>query len=40
MAEAINEGKALRNSGSDDAAVEASAEEVFEAASEEVAEEA
>ncbi|MCL4430998.1 MAG: 30S ribosomal protein S2 [Epsilonproteobacteria bacterium] len=41
MAEAINEGKALRNSGSDDAAVEeATAEEVFEAASEEVAEEA
>ena len=40
MAEAINEGKALRNSGSDDATVEASAEEVFEAASEEVAEEA
>ncbi|MDQ1298973.1 MAG: small subunit ribosomal protein [Campylobacterota bacterium] len=42
MAEAINEGKALRNSGSDDAAAveEASAEEVFEAASEEVAEEA
>ena len=42
MAEAINEGKALRNSGSDDVAVEeASAEEVFEAAvSEEVAEEA
>ncbi|MDD5210932.1 MAG: 30S ribosomal protein S2 [Sulfuricurvum sp.] len=41
MAEAINEGKSLRNSGSDDAAVEeASAEEVFEAASEEVAEEA
>lgn len=41
MAEAINEGKALRNSGNDDAAVEeASAEEVFEAASEEVAEEA
>ncbi|MDP3022316.1 MAG: 30S ribosomal protein S2 [Sulfuricurvum sp.] len=41
MAEAINEGKALRNSGSDDAAVEeATAEEVFEAASEEAAEEA
>jgi len=42
MAEAINEGKALRNSGSDEAvAQEASAEEVFEAAaSEEVAEEA
>lgn len=42
MAEAINEGKALRNSGSDDAAAEeATAEEVFEAAaSEEVAEEA
>jgi small subunit ribosomal protein S2 len=42
MAEAINEGKALRNSGSDDAVVEeATAEEVFEAAaSEEVAEEA
>ena len=40
MAEAINEGKALRNSGSDDAAEEATAEEVFEAASEEVAEEA
>ena len=40
MAEAINEGKALRNSGSDDAVEEASAEEVFEAASEEVAEEA
>lgn len=42
MAEAINEGKALRNSGSDEvAAEEATAEEVFEAAaSEEVAEEA
>lgn len=42
MAEAINEGKALRNSGSDDAvAEETTAEEVFEAAaSEEVAEEA
>jgi len=42
MAEAINEGKALRNSGSDDAVTEeATAEEVFEAAaSEEVAEEA
>ncbi|HQS66607.1 MAG TPA: 30S ribosomal protein S2 [Sulfuricurvum sp.] len=42
MAEAINEGKALRNSGSDDAiAEETTAEEVFEAAaSEEAAEEA
>jgi hypothetical protein len=41
MAEAINEGKALRNGGNDEAvAEEATAEEVFEAASEEVAEEA
>ena len=42
MAEAINEGKALRNSGNDEAvAEETTAEEVFEAAaSEEVAEEA